>query len=466
MKLMRTLKGFFKAIDNLSKPKIWESSLEKITEENNYLRKLINKDGVSIYGVNTRPGHRDIEKVELVDLVGYQQELLSSHAIDAGLPNYSKYTARCITFSKIYSWSAGMSGVSPALFNSLSDLSVDPSFSPKIPKHSSYSSGDVIPASHWALAVLDELRQKKGYIAQHGEAMALINGNFIQIGYAASIVEKLRISWLFFLELCSISTVISKANISNLFLFSTSERSFSNVALEYVKERSEAYRKDVQDPVSLRAIPQVIDVLAVSIEEYLEEINYYLFKPSGNPLYDVSSNAPLSQSSFLLPTLTIKAGALIEALLFAMWSIIGRTNFLLSGSVEGIPKDASNESSSLALIQYPKYMMSILEKARLDYGRRIYSSGSSTSYGTEDLWNNGLNVLNQLESLLGDFIELGSCELYIFKYIQDNHDANISERFPLLCALQGDCKLKDVSYKVRSYIEGKAHLEYKDLFPV
>ncbi|MBD3652338.1 aromatic amino acid lyase [Kangiella sp.] len=463
---MQILKGFLKSVDNLAKPKIWESSLERIEKENNHLRKLVNRGDVNIYGLNTRPGHRDYEKIELADLVVNQKDLLSSHAIDAGLPSYSKFTARCITFAKLYSWSAGMSGVSPVLFNSLSNLAVEKGFLPKIPKHSSYSSGDVIPASHWATAVLNELSERQGYNAQYGEAMALINGNFVQLGYASSIVKKLRNAWLFFLELCSISCMLSKANRSNLFFFSTSERAFTNAALEYVRERSGDGQKDTQDPISLRAIPQVLDVFSVAIEEYLKEINYLLFKPSGNPLYDVSSDIPLSQASFLSPTLTLKASTIVESILFAMWSMVGRTNYLLSGNVKGVPKDAANEGSSLALIQYPKYMMSILEKSRLDFGRRVYSSGSSTSYGTEDLWTNGLNVLDQVESILDDFIKLGACEFYIFKYIQKHHDDELTRKLSFLRDVHADSNISDISKSVQDYIESRAHTDYEHLFPV
>lgn len=463
---MKTLDGFLKSVASLTKPKIWTSSLDKVTKEHDHLREMINKGETSIYGVNTRPGHRDGEKLELIDLDAYQHDLLSSHAISFYQPYYSDHAATCITFAKVYSIASGMTGVSPALFKSLADLAINPKFAPRIPQHSSYSSGDVIPAAHWAIASLNELSVNSGYTAQYGEGMALINGNFIQVGYAASIVEKISLAWLLFVELCSISTVISKANASNLFLHSSSNNSLAIAALDLVRDRAAMQQKDIQDPVSIRAAPQIIDTLAGAIEGYLDELDSSLLKPSGNPLFCVSSKEPLSQASFLLPSLTIKTGGLVEALLFTMWAITGRTNHLLSGSVEGVPKDAANETSSLGLIQYPKYMMSTLEKARLDYGRRIFSSGSSTSYGTEDLWNCGVNALSQLDSLLEAFLNICFCELYIYKYVQHHHSNDAVASSPLLSALLPEYRLRDVPFVVREILEIQRLPEHHGLFPV
>lgn len=462
---MNILIELLDSVKRLSKPSAWSSSLTTITNENNYLKDLISRGNVSIYGVNTRPGHRDNEKLVLIDIEKYQQDLLSSHAIYSGYPCYSDHATRCITFAKLYSFSAGMSGVSPTLFQLLTDLSVDPEFSPQVPRHSSYSSGDVIPAAHWATSVFEELQSRYGYHAQHGEPMAMINGNFIQLGYAASLSQKIRTAWLFFVELSAVSAQITRANPSNLFHAAEPGCPTSRSAIEYLKKQLNNTQKPTQDPVSIRAMPQIIDTLACSVELYLKEIDSCLIKPSGNPLFSLASDTPLSQASFLAPSLTITTGSLIEALLFTMWSILGRTNHLLSGDVDGIPRDASSENSELGLIQYPKYMMSILEKSRMDYGRRIFSSGSSTSYGVEDMWNNGISTLGQLDSLLDDVMSLCSCELYVFKYIKNNHKTRASLNSPLLSSLDEDISLADIESEVKEIISGKIFSGDDHLFP-
>lgn len=464
---MQLLREFLECVSILSKPKFWSGCVDRIEKENRHLRHLLNKDSVTIYGANTLTGHRDNEKITNAELSFYQEDLLRTHAIGES-PWLSAYAARCITYAKLYSWSAGMSGVSPALFNLLVDLACDPSFKPMIPTNCSYSCGDVIPASHWARDILQNLKQKKQYVAQPGEIMALINGHFIQVGYAASIINKIRTSWVFYIELSAIINNITQANSSNLFFFTTAERSWASTTVEYIRSRStkRSIIKDVQDPVTLRAIPQTVELICNSIEEYLREINYSLLKPSGNPLFDTTSDHPISQASFLAPVLSIKTGALIESILFVMWSMIGRTNYLLSGEIPGIPRDASNNNSTLGLIQYPKLMMAKLEKSRANYGRRLFASGSQTSYGVEDLWSNGITVLGQLENLIEDFLYLCGIELYMINYIDKNLGRKLDGESEMI-KLTKDCESpSELVMRVSECIDEGGMKDVKGLFPI
>ena len=463
---MKILKEFIESVNNLHCPKIWSDCTERIEKENEHLQQLAWDTAISIYGANTLPGHRDDERLSTDDIAKYQDDLLLSHAIQIDDSHYSDYTARCITYARLYSWAAGMSGVSPRLFGFVSKLAVDASFLPEIPKNLSYSSGDVIPASHWAKAILSELHDIRGGTVQPGEMMALINGSFVQLGYAASLVEKLRTGWLLFLELSSLSHIFSQANESNLYAFPTKSRSWTKLSIEHIRGKPASVQKNTQDSVSLRAMPQVIDAMCISMGAYLEEINHMLLRPSGNPLYDTTTDAPLSQASFLAPTLTINAGSLIEALLFSMWSIVSRTNYLLSGDVDGIPQDAASSKSHLGLIQYPKLMMSVLEKARLNCGRRIYASGSSTSYGIEDLWNNGLATLGQLDDLLDDFLLIGACELFIFNYIERNIMPKTPKEHGILKAVDAASGPKDVLSTAVDFIKNDGIKASRQLFPV
>lgn len=424
---METLKELLKNISTLSQPPSWGTCLNKIIAENNHLNNLLHNSSVSVYGANTLTGHRDEESVLESDLSTYQQDLLNSHTIGSE-PFYSAQTARFISYAKMYSWSAGMSGVSPQLFNAVAQASTEKEFAPRIPLNCSYSSGDVIPAAHWAYDLLSQLNKTNGYQAQQGEVMGLINGCFIQVGYGASLVKKIKTSWVFFVELTSLFNLVSQANTTNLYYSTTQDKTWAHTAIDYIKSNApkQTY-KDTQDPVSVRAIAQVLETFCDSIESYLTEIDHLLCQPSGNPLFDVTVDHPLSQASFLAPNLTIKSGALIESILYVMWSMVSRTNHLLSGNVAGIARDASNEKSTLGLIQAPKLMMSILEKSRTDNGRRSFSSGSQTSYGVEDLWSNGLTALGQVDSVLDDLIELCSQELHVINYISKNQGVALEQ---------------------------------------
>src|SRR5699024_1781882 len=73
-----------------------------------------------------------------------------------------------------------------------------------------------------------------------------------------------------------------------------------------------------QDPVSVRSLPQVLMALYDSIISVKTALESEINQRSDNPLIVHESTEPLSQSSFLSPSLTIETSKLIEALLMVM----------------------------------------------------------------------------------------------------------------------------------------------------
>ncbi|KAA1161558.1 aromatic amino acid lyase [Pseudoalteromonas distincta] len=423
---MKLLQDLIKNVNEFSEPALWTDKLSSISEESKSIRKELDIGKYNIYGTNTLTGHRENEIVSEDQRLNYTRDLIRSHKIGGG-PYYSKRVARFITFTKIYSWSAGLTGVSPELFKLVSKAAIDSKFSPKIPVGCSYSSGDVIPAAHWADEVINRLENLDDYKISSNDIMPLINGNFIQVGYAASLAYKIKNYWIYFVEISLLFQNISKANDSNLFYTpkQNNPSEWISQTMNYIKGGSTNKNKNKQDPVSFRALPQLLETFCDAINGYFTEINSLLDRPSGNPLFNKFNNyEPISQASFLAPTLAIRTSSLIESVLFLMWAMVNRTNYLLSGQIEHIPRDAASSKSRLGLIQVPKLMMSILENSRALYGQRAFSSGSQTSYGIEDLWTNGVIMVDHLSMLLKDFGKLCSYELYVINYIAKNNNYN------------------------------------------
>ncbi len=462
---MKTLKEFLTCLTTLSEPDIWKGSNNNINSEHVHLQKILSKNFV--YGANTLPGHRDNEHTNGEKGYDLQEDIINSHTIGSE-PYYSKYTSRCIGYAKIYSWSAGGSGISPTLYNNIINVITHNNFHPKIPKYSSYSSGDVIPGSHWTKEVLAFIEDSNNPKVKPGEIMALINGSFIQIGYAASLVNKIKHAWILYLELTAINNIAIKANTANLSFAANQSRHMAKSAIHYIRSFSNnnINVNEIQDPVSVRAIPQIMDTFCLGIEDYLNEIDYLLNMPSGNPLVSTDYDFTISQASFLAPTLSIKIGSLIENILFVMWSVLGRTNYLLSGKANNIPVDAANKNSKLGLIQYPKLMMAILEKSRFDNGRRIFSSGSQTSYGVEDLWTNGIFALDQLDNLLDDFINFCSLEATILSFVSKEFDVPEIKNNEILRLLDNCSSSTERCLSIKKYLTDDGLKKYQNLFPV
>lgn len=462
---MKVLNHFFQSIKEKRIPDFSVERLAQLKNESEHLQNIAMNPSVVIYGSNTLTGHRDNELFikERNDFI--ENEILDSHAIGSS-PWYSTFTVYCISYAKLYSWAAGNSGVSKELFNNVSDIVCSNEFAAKIPKHCSYSCGDVIPGSHWAKEVLKAIRQTKKYTVKSGEVMALINGNFVSLGYAASLIPKIRKSWIYFIELTSIVNSVSKSNTSNLFGMGFSNCDWVKSTVQYISSNAQvnSYQKNIQDPISIRSIPQQIILICSCIEEYIKEVEVSLMKPSGNPLFDLTEDLPISQSSFLNPKLTIKAEGLVEAVLFLMWAIVGRINYLLSGKVEGIPKDGSNKHSIIGLIQYPKLIMAKLEKARSKYGRRTFSSGSQTSYGLEDLWSNNETVLEELSCLLDEFQDICSIELIVLKSVIQN--TKIQSNSELINIIKDGIEQHNIKYIVCDHIDNNGLKLLTDIFPL
>jgi len=414
---MKVLQEFLTSVATLSRPERWSRCLDRLTDEHRHLCRLMENEDCRVYGATTLTGHRDQQQVRGAAATELLHQVILSHAI-APPPFHSRFSARCISFARIYSWAAGMSGIAPEVFRHCAELATDPEFDPEIPIRGTYSCGDVIPAAHWARQIVQAIEQDRATEIPAGQAMPLVNGSFVHSGYAASIVPALRAAWTLFVETSALSHQFCHANRSNLHTGALHRSGWVAETLEQITERAtSSSTQGVQDPVSLRSIPNVIEILCVSSEEFLQELDWILMRPSGNPLFDTRLDKPLSQSSFMEPVLAGRTESLSSAILFAMWSICGRLSHLLSGNVRGIPRDAADHETELALIQLPKMSMAVLERARLRHGRRAFAAGASTSYGTEDLWTNGVHLVEQLEELIGDFRDLCSLELVAMHHI-------------------------------------------------
>ena len=444
-------------------PPVWSASMERLAAEHEHLQALVRDPAVQVYGANTLVGHRDDEAV--AEPAAMAAEILRTHAI-AAPPWLDDHAVRCIGYAKLYSWAAGLSGASPGLFDGVSELVRSEDFRPDVPRGASYSCGDVIPAAHWARAALHELSASGAHAVRPGEIMALINGNFVHVGLAVAMVARLERTSVLAVEAAALFHSIAGANASNLYFVSTAERAWTTNAVRYIAERAgrPLAAADVQDPVSMRAIPQVLETWDVAVDDFLAETNHLLFKPSCNPFVDPRHAFPISQASFLAPTLSVKTGALVEAALFLMWAVLGWTRHLLSGRVPDVPRDGSTAASPLGLIQYPKLMTAICEQTRMNLGRRTFAAGSDTSYGIEDIWSNGVFTLAQLERALDDLDNLFCLGLWIVRRLVDDFGLGDRARSDLLDACADCASARELDRRVSAHLDAGRPRPARDLF--
>jgi histidine ammonia-lyase len=417
MKRLRTLKEFLASAEALTLPPLLSRGTDPVSASyRDLLSFLAENPDRAVYGISTYPGHRDARRSS--GDRDFQEALLDGHAISVEEP-YEAFEARCIGYAKAYAIAAGGTPISPALYDGICRAITDPRFAPEVPRFSSYSCGDVIPASHWAQALLRHLDPP--HALGPGEAMGLINGAFVHVGVASALARRLKRFWGLFIATSQAGASLCAANPRNFNLAAGAENAIGAEMTRYVAHGLAKRQSDVpQDAVSIRALPQVLDALAKAIEFSCAELDRLLRLPSGNPMLlpdpDSGRSEPHPQGSFMSPALTIATSAVIDALLLCGWCSVSRTKYLLSGRARAVPQDGIVKGAGIGFIQWPKLMQATLEDARMVASRRPFASGGATSMGIEDLWSFGTltneslrSVLERLERLL--CLELTLCEL-------------------------------------------------------
>ncbi|MEM5515770.1 aromatic amino acid lyase [Henriciella sp. AS95] len=379
-----------------------------------------------IYGLTTLPGHRDDEQPDADFEERYQHALVESHCVPTR-EQFPDEVGAFVTYAKAYSVAAGGSLISPQLNRLILSAASDPGFVPAIPRHASYSSGDVIPAAHWTRQLL---RRDPGYALKPGEGMAIINGAFVHIGTSVWAIEKAEQVWLKFLANTRdfVSRVPGAAG-------ARTERGAGRTALsaraaDFAFEDARAQQGDQrQPPVSVRAIEQTIDAFAGSLGHFADELDAHLMRPSGNPLISQTAAGDYEvrpSGSFVLPSLTISADAVINTLLMTAWHVTRRITYFLSGEVEAVAQDGATADNPLGLIQWPKMAVAKLETMRLKFAGRAFLSGGSTSQGIEDFWSHGVTVADQLAEASAMLSEILVLEHAVMNHHQTPQTADIN----------------------------------------
>jgi histidine ammonia-lyase len=370
-------------------------------ERAHYETLLVESQGQKVYGGNTQPGHRDDRAAGPEADDPRDDPILQSHALPVGPPHACARAARSIGHAKLLAFANGGSGITPDLFTLLHAVVTDPTFQPRIPLSPSYSSGDVVPAAHFALAALGHARggRPSRYRLAAGESMALVNGSFVHLGLAAHVMEALDRVESRLIRVAGTSARAAGMARTNLL----AARPSGPPGFPAILEAIAATLTDSPTPgttqlsVSFRALPQTLAAFLGTARRLEDEIAAALFSPSSNPLVDPRVPHALSQASFLAPGVALATSGMLDCLLFTAWSSVGRTNHLLSGRVEGIPEDGIDAEGRLGAIQAPKVMTAWLEDLQRLCAPRPFQSSASTSRGIEDLWTSGLALSRALD---------------------------------------------------------------------
>lgn len=282
------------------------------------------KKGAPVYGINTGFGALSSKHIAESDLAQLQLNLIRSHCTGVGNP-FSREVTRAIMLLRANCLISGFSGVEPYTVELLLDF-LNHDITPVVPEKGSVgASGDLAPLSHIALALIGEgevevdgkVINSKFAIDQIGktpavlgpkDGLALINGTACMAALGAlAVFETRRIMKL--ADICAVLTMDSvkgtdKAYNPKITALKphpgqiASMENLNKILIGSALKDSHPDCHKVQDPYSLRCVPQVHGACRQTLIHAEEVINTELNAVTDNPLIFVDTGEVISGGNF------------------------------------------------------------------------------------------------------------------------------------------------------------------------
>ena len=390
-------------------------------------------DGHAHYGINTGFGVLANKRISSADLAVLQKNILLSHACGVGEPVPPAIT-RLMLQLKIHSLSLGYSGVSEQTFLKLLELE-EHGVLPWIPSRGSVgASGDLAPLAHMCLPLIgrgevwDEalstrvptavVLEEKGIEPvnlQAKDGLALINGTQMMLAYGAFVLERTLVLQreadllaAMSLEALQGSAVPFDERIHAIRPHAGQQTVAGNIRKLLEGSEILASHRDcgkVQDPYSLRCVPQVHGASRDALSYSRQVVETELNSVTDNPLVfddgDILSGGNFHGQPLAL-AMDFAAIALAE-----LGSISERRTYLLLEGHDGLPKLLMQDTGVNSGFMIPQYTAAALVSENKVLCHPASVDSIPTSLGQEDHVSMGsisafklLKVLRNVELIL------------------------------------------------------------------
>ena len=390
-------------------------------------------DGEAYYGINTGFGALANKRISDDELTKLQQNILLSHACGMGDPVPPEIT-RLMMQLKIHSLSLGYSGVSEATFLQLLKLEEN-GILPWIPSRGSVgASGDLAPLAHMCLPLIGRgevwddsmsarvpaaaVLEAKGIepiSLQAKDGLALINGTQMMAAYGAFVLERAHALQreADLLAAMSLEALQGSAAPFDERIHSIRPHHGQQVVASNIRKLLEgseilASHRDcgkVQDPYSLRCVPQVHGASRDALDYVRRCIETELNSVTDNPLVfeqgDILSGGNFHGQPLAL-AMDFAAIALAE-----LGSISERRTYLLLEGHDGLPKLLMQDTGVNSGFMMPQYTAAALVSENKVLCHPASVDSIPTSLGQEDHVSMGsisafklLSVLRNVECVL------------------------------------------------------------------
>ncbi len=398
---------------------------ETIKRARNYINGFLKTDR-PVYGVNTGFGALADVPVDKNSLKELQKNLVRSHATGVGRP-LSEDIVRGIIFLRAHVLAMGHSGVRVEIIRLLVDM-LNRNVIPIIPEKGSVgASGDLAPLAHLALVLIgegeavyrgerlsgDEALKRAGLkpiVLEEKEGLSLLNGTQAMLSI---LIHALLKAW----RIVKTSDIISSMTIEAL---CGSKKPFDrkihqirpykgqvlvarNMRRLLKKSQivqSHRHCKKIQDPYSMRCVPQVHGAIRDFLNHVTDTANIELNSVTDNPLVFPEENQIISGGNFHGEPLALSADvatiALTELANISERRIEQLVNPQLSGLYPFLIKDAGLNSG---------FMIAQVTAASLVNENRMLSMPASvdnipSSANREDHVSMGMTACRKLTTVV------------------------------------------------------------------
>ena len=429
-----TFHDVLEIIKHPKKAKLDKKSKQQIINSYQNVQKIVKSDK-TVYGINTGFGPLCETKISEEETAKLQENLIISHSVGVGKP-IAKEISKIMMVSKIHALSKGFSGISLQVVERLI-LMVEKDIIPVVPEQGSVgASGDLAPLAHLVLPLLglgkvwdgEKIVETSAILQKHQlqplqlqakEGLALINGTQFILAHAIKGLEKFE----YLLNLADLAAAFSieayqgsaspfKKELHEIRPYKGSKLVAKRMLKLLKNSENLEYHENcgrVQDPYSMRCVPQVHGASRNAFEHLKEMAETELNSVTDNPIV-ISDEEAISGGNFhgQLMALPLDYATLAAA---ELGNISDRRSYLLLEGKYGLPKLLIESSGLNSGFMIPQYTTAALVTENKTLCFPASADSVPTSLGQEDHVSMGSISGRKFNQVLGNLENILAIEL-------------------------------------------------------
>ena len=429
-----TYQDVINIINGKQKANLDKKSKTQIQNSYQNVQKIVKSDK-TVYGINTGFGPLCDVKISEEETAQLQENLIISHSVGVGKP-IAKEISKIMMVSKIHALSKGFSGISLQVVERLI-LMVEKDIIPVVPEQGSVgASGDLAPLAHLVLPLLglgkvwdgEQIVETSAVLQKHQlqplqlqakEGLALINGTQFILAHAIKGLEKFE----YLLNLADLAAAFSieayqgsaspfKKELHEIRPYKGSKLVAKRMLKLLKNSENLEYHENcgrVQDPYSMRCVPQVHGASRNAFEHLKEMAETELNSVTDNPIV-ISDEEAISGGNFhgQLMALPLDYATLAAA---ELGNISDRRSYLLLEGKYGLPKLLIESSGLNSGFMIPQYTTAALVTENKTLCFPASADSVPTSLGQEDHVSMGSISGRKFNQVLGNLENILAIEL-------------------------------------------------------